>query len=170
MGPGSLPGSRQRQPGGSLVCGPPGTHLFQGLQASQQEQGHRWRWGQEPQERQRERAPRGAGCFPHSGLASSGPLLPGWLSATLSASSSERAGPGRSALGSPVWLQQKPGKHGRMRCRLGLPWWQSGQHLPAGAGDTGSILGLGRSHVIAEQLSPGATNTEPVLCNETARQ
>ena len=29
----------------------------------------------------------------------------------------------------------------------GLPWWRSGKNPPANAGDTGSIPGLGRSHV-----------------------
>ena len=29
----------------------------------------------------------------------------------------------------------------------GLPWWCSGKNPPANAGDTGSIPGLGRSHV-----------------------
>ena len=34
---------------------------------------------------------------------------------------------------------------------------------PANAGDTGSIPGLGRSHMPLEQLSPCATTTEPAL-------
>ena len=29
----------------------------------------------------------------------------------------------------------------------GLPWWQSGENLPANAGDTGLSPGLGRSHM-----------------------
>lgn len=99
--------------------------------------------GQEPQERQR--APGALVAFPHSGLASSGAAFARLAVAALSASSSERAGLVALALGSPVWLQQKPGKHGCMRCRLGLPWWQSGQHLPAGAGDTEFDPWSGRS-------------------------
>ena len=37
------------------------------------------------------------------------------------------------------------------------------KNLPASAGDTGSIPGLGRSHMPPEQLSLCATTTESVL-------
>ena len=39
----------------------------------------------------------------------------------------------------------------------GLPWWLSGENLPANAGDIGSI-----PHPL-KQLSPCATTIEPVL-------
>ena len=37
------------------------------------------------------------------------------------------------------------------------------KNLPASAGDTGSILDLGRSHMAARQLSLCAPTTEPVF-------
>ena len=37
------------------------------------------------------------------------------------------------------------------------------KNLPTNAEDIGSIPGLGRSHMLVEQLSPGATVIEPVL-------
>ena len=47
----------------------------------------------------------------------------------------------------------------------GLPWWQWAvvKNPPASAGDAGLIPGPGRMPHAAEQLSPCATTTDPVL-------
>ena len=46
---------------------------------------------------------------------------------------------------------------------LGFPGGLVVKNLPTNAEDIGSIPGLGRSHMPAEQLSPGATVIAPVL-------
>lgn len=137
MGSGNFHGvTAAAQPGGSLVCGPPGSHLFQGPRQASRSKATGRCWGAgAPGEAGREGSPGEAGregspgvlvAFPRSGLTSSGPPLPAWLSPPLLVSSSERAGLVTLALGSHVRLQRQPGKHGCIRSRLGLPWWQSG--------------------------------------------
>ena len=44
-----------------------------------------------------------------------------------------------------------------------LPWWLSGKESPANTGDMDLIPGLGRSHMLQEQLSLCATTIEPAL-------
>ena len=107
MGSGNLHGvAAEAQPGGSLVCGSPGSHLFQGpRQASRSKvTGRSWGAGA-PGEAGRGGSPGVLVAFCRWGLASSGPPLPGWLSPPLSASSSERAGLVTLALGSRVRFQ-----------------------------------------------------------------
>ena len=79
-----------------------------------------------------------------------------------------------------VWLPlQKEGKRAssgpitfyffKKKPRGGFPGGAGVKNLPANAGDTGSIPGPGRSHMLqsiphaAERLSPCATTTEPAL-------
>ena len=116
MGSGNLHGvAAEAQPGGSLVCGSPGSHLFQGpRQASRSKvTGRSWGAGAPGEagrggslgEAGRGGSPGVLVAFPRWGLASSGLPLPGWLSPPLSASSSERAGLVTLALGSRVRFQ-----------------------------------------------------------------
>ena len=58
MGSGNLHGvTAEAQPGGSLVCGSPGSHLFQGPRQASRSKATGRGWGQDPQEKQGERAP-----------------------------------------------------------------------------------------------------------------
>ena len=45
---------------------------------------------------------------------------------------------------------------------MGFPGGSEAKFPPANAGDTGSIPGQGKSHILQGQLSPCAKTTEPV--------